>query len=98
VEYLVSVLAGGTEPATGAVSSFAVTQYHDASTPLARTPVAPPHASYWPWIVAGVLVVLLLAAFIARRRAVARRRRHRHRQRRTPRGSPVGSPGITLRR
>ncbi len=98
VEYLVSILAGGTEPATGAVSSLAVAQYHAVSQPPVGTPVAVPTGSSWPWIIAGVLVVLLVAAFFARRRAVARRRRHRHRHRRTPRGSPPTRPEIPLRR
>jgi heme exporter protein D len=87
VEYLVSMLAGGTEPATGAVSSLAVAQYHDAiSTPLARPPVVAPSGTSWPWIAgAAALVVLVLLALVARRRAVVRRRRRRmHRQRRMP--------------
>ncbi len=98
VEYLVTILAGGTEPATGAVSSFAVTQYQAVSTASVRTPAAATHASLWPWVVIGVLVVLVVAAFIARRRAVARRRRHRHARRRMPRGSPPGRPGVPLSR
>jgi hypothetical protein len=92
VEYLVSMLAGGTEPATGAVSSVALTQYHDAmATPLAHAPVVAPSSSAWPWIAGGVaLVVLLLAALVARRRAVVRRRRQR--MSRQPRGPGAHRP------
>lgn len=91
VEYLDTILAAGTEPATGAVSSFALAQYHSAvARPLVHPPVVAQHAATWPWIAGGVVVVILvLLAFIARRRAVVkRRRRHRHAQRRRPRGTP----------
>jgi hypothetical protein len=101
VEYLDTILAAGTEPATGAVSSFALAQYHSAvARPLVHPPVVVHHAATWPWIAGGVAVVILvLVAFIARRRAVIRRRRrHRHAQRRRPRGTSRGTPGLPVSR
>ncbi len=101
VEYLDTILTAGTEPATGAVSSFALAQYHATQ---AKVPVHPDaavgHTTTWPWIVGGAaLVILLLVALVARRRAVVRRRRrHRHAQRRRPRGTPRGTPGIPVNR
>jgi hypothetical protein len=101
IEYLDTILTAGTEPATGAVSSFALAQYHGT---LARVPVHPDavvrQTTTWPWIVGGAaLVILVLVAFVARRRAVVRRRRrHRHAQRRRPRGTPRGTPGIPVNR
>lgn len=101
VEYLDTILAAGTEPATGAVSSFALAQYHSAvARPLVHPPPVVQHAATWPWIAGGVAaVILVLVAFIARRRAVVRRRqRRRHAQRRRPRGTPRGSPGLPVSR
>ena len=101
VEYLDTILVAGTEPATGAVSSFAVAQYHSTTArPLAHPSALVRHAATWPWIVGGVtVVVLVLVAFIARRRAVVRRRRrHRHAQRRRPPGTPRGTPGLPASR
>jgi hypothetical protein len=101
VEYLDTILAAGTEPATGAVSSFALAQYHSAvARPLVHPPAVVRHAATWPWIVGGAAVVIVvLVAFIARRRAVVRRRRrHRHAQRRRPRGTPRGSSGLPVSR
>jgi hypothetical protein len=101
IEYLDTILAAGTEPATGAVSSFAVAQYHGT---LPKALVHPNavigHTTIWPWIVGGAVVVILVA-FLARRRAVVRRRRsrrHRHAQQRRPRGTPRGTPGIPVNR
>lgn len=101
VEYLDTILAAGTEPATGAVSAFALAQYHSAvARPLVHPAAVVQHAATWPWIAGGVVVVILvLVAFIARRRAVVkRRRRHRHAQRRRPRGTPRGTPGLPMSR
>jgi hypothetical protein len=102
IEYLDTILAAGTEPATGAVSAFALAQYHHVTataTATAQPQAVAHHSATWPWIVGGaVLVILVLVAFIARRRAVIRRRRrHRHRHGRT-RGSPRGTPGLPLGR
>ena len=101
VEYLDTILVAGTEPATGAVSSFALAQYHSAvARPLVHPPVVVHHAATWPWIAGGVVVVILvLLAVIARRRAVVkRRRRHRHAQQRRSRGTPRGTPGLPVGR
>jgi hypothetical protein len=106
IEYLDTILAAGTEPATGAVSSFAVAQYHRATIrPSVRPQRVAHHRSTWPWIAGAAVVVLLIVAFIARRRAVVRRRRRRHRHQRTrgtPRGptgrTPRGSPGLPVSR
>jgi hypothetical protein len=101
VEYLDTILAAGTEPATGAVSSFALAQYHSAvARPLVHPPAVVHQSSSWPWIAGGAAVVILvLVAFIARRRAVVRRRRrHRHSQQRRPRGSPRGTSGLPMSR
>jgi heme exporter protein D len=98
VEYLDTILAAGTEPATGAVSSFALAQYHDVTArPAVRPHTVVHHRSTWPWIAGGAVLVLLIVAFIARRRAVVRRRRRRrHRHTRT-RGAPQGPTGPTPR-
>lgn len=101
VEYLDTILSAGTEPATGAVSSFALAQYHStAARPLVHPPAVVHQAATWPWIAGGVVVVLLvLAAVVARRRAVVRRRRrHRHAHRRRPRGTPRGTSGLPVGR
>ena len=100
IEYLDTILAAGTEPATGAVSAFALAQYHHVTaTTTAQPQAVAHHSATWPWIVGGaVLVILVLVTFIARRRAVIRRRRrHRHRHGRT-RGSPRSTPGLPLGR
>jgi hypothetical protein len=101
VEYLDTILAAGTEPATGAVSAFALTQYHSAiARPLVHPPAVIRHTATWPWIAGGAAVVILvLVAFVARRRAVVRRRRrHRHSPQRRPRGTPRGTPGLPMSR
>jgi hypothetical protein len=97
IEYLDTILAAGTEPATGAVSAFALAQYHHvAAAPLVHRPPGVHHSTTWPWIVGGVVLVILVVAFIARRRAVVRRRRRRRHAH--SRGAPRGTPGLPVGR
>jgi heme exporter protein D len=103
IEYMDTILTAGTEPASGAVSSFAVAQYRAAlARALAHPGAVIHHATTWPWIAGGAaLVILVLVAFVARRRAVIRRRRHRrhrHAQQRRPRGTARGTPGVPVSR
>ena len=100
IEYLDTILAAGTEPATGAVSAFALAQYHRVTaTRAVHQRAVAHHSATWPWIAGGAaLVILVLVAFIARRRAVIRRRRRRrHRHGRT-RGTPRGTLGLPVGR